>query len=141
MYNGIRRESGLFTPEISDELNNSFSNTLQKIENFQPTPLDYKYNTSSITVSSDDADIENNSFIIENKEVWLNIKIKPHSNISSNKVATLVGISVPDIIWIFFSEKHSVKSIHGYIQGTDIFVNGTLEADTEYLLSTYFIMA
>ena len=138
MYTGINRNSGVFTPEISDELNNSFANTLDKIEKFKPTDLEPLYNTSSLSVKSDVCDFEDNSFTIEGKEVWINLKLIPKTTLSSGKIAEL-SISTQDILWISFSQKHSVKSVPGYIQDNSIFLNGTLDAGTEYLVSTFFI--
>ena len=138
MYNGINRNSGVFTPEISDELNNAFSKTLDKIEKFKPTDLEPFYNTSSLSVSSESCKVEDNSFTIENKEVWINLKLTPYEELTSVKVADL-SISVPDIIWVSFSTKHSVKNVPGYIEGTSLYLNGTLQPGTEYLVSTFFI--
>ena len=50
MYNGINRNSKLFTPELCDELNNSFSKTLEKIEKFSPKDLEPEYPSSVIDV-------------------------------------------------------------------------------------------
>lgn len=139
MYNGINRNSKLFTPELCDELNNSFSKTLEKIEKFSPKDLEPEYPSSVIdVVPSTKVDIRNNSFTVGD-EKWISIVISTKEEITDSAVAS-IEIASAGPIFVQFVKKNTAKGkVPGQINGGVLSVSGTLEAHTDYLVSTYLI--
>lgn len=139
MYNGINRNSKLFTPELCDELNNSFSKTLEKIEKFSPKDLEPEYSTSVIDVTPlANVDIRNNSFTVGN-EKWISIVISTKEEITDSPIAN-IDVTSAGTIFVQFVKKNTVKGkVPGQINGGVLSVAGTLEANTDYLVSTYLL--
>ena len=139
MYNGINRNSKLFTPELCDELNNSFSKTLEKIEKFSPKDLEPEYPSSVIdVVPVANVDIRNNSFTVGN-EKWISIVISTKEEITDSPIAN-IEITSTGPVFVQFVKKNTVKNkVPGQINGGVLSVAGTLEANTDYLVSTYLL--
>lgn len=139
MYNGINRNSKLFTPELCDELNNSFSKTLEKIEKFSPKDLEPEYPSSVIDVAPlAKVDIRNNSFTVGN-EKWISIVISTKEEITDSPIAN-IEIASTGPVFVQFVKKNTVKGkVPGQINGGVLSVAGTLEANTDYLVSTFLL--
>lgn len=141
MYNGISRNSKLFSPELCDELNSSFSKTLSKIENFHPKELDPQYTSSGVGIDklSVDVDITSSSFSLGN-EHWLNIVVSVKNDIEDEDIANLSGFPDTDTVFVQFVKKNSVSGkVAGTFSNGVLHVKGKLVSNTEYLVSTYFV--
>lgn len=140
MYNGINRNSKLFTPELCDELNNSFSKTLEKIEQFHPKDLETKYSASDINITPiANVDIRNNSFNLD-KEHWINVVISTKESLTDVDVASISGVEITDTVFVQFVMKNTVKGkVSGSIRNGILHAYGTLEANTDYLVSSFFV--
>lgn len=117
MYNGIRRNSGLFSPEVSDELNNAFSLTLDKIEKFPVQYKEKRYPVSIVDASST-YPYSNFSFAIDGKEFHILMYINIPSDISAEvRIAT---IAAPDCFGSLLSknERYPIQIVNGFVSIT-----------------------
>ena len=144
MFNAIKRDSGLFEPDVTDELNNAFSKTLEKIENFHATPLEPKYATSQITMSPipEMSTFINQSFYIGNALGILNVSfilkddfVYDAETTDSENLMTINygGEFLAGII------DESNNSYPVFVQNSKIKCFSKLDKDKQYYLINYFI--
>lgn len=116
----IDRNSGLFSKQVSDELNKAFYEVNQNIQNYKAEELEYPYNVTAISGS--------NSFMIEEKILCIREKF-----VSAGYYPTFTKImelpkAVPYDVWLSAtSESSAVMTIH--ISNKDVYVYGISAAN------------
>lgn len=128
MYQALQRDSGLFEPKVVDELNNAFSKTNTKIEEFSPTPLAFKDSTSLVSFNSvvDWLTIsKQNSFAINGVEYWINVVFTFTQNKEIKERTKIAEISteVPNKVFLELSEASlTLNSFPIEIEGRDVYL-------------------
>jgi len=124
----IKRDSGLFTKKVSDELNKSFATINEKIENYKNTDLEYKEELQLLEGSAQSFRSGNLLCIRENFTVT--------ERLESFTILKTLPVSVPYDVWGWATtEKQEMIYIH--IINNAIYGFGTL---TQYPQKAYLVL-
>lgn len=114
----LDRNSGLFSKQVSDELNKAFYEVNQNIQNYKTEDLEYPYNVTAISGS--------NSFLIEEKILCIREKFQSAGYYPSFTKIMELPKAIPYDVWLSAtSESSSVLTIH--ILDKDVYVYGISE--------------
>jgi len=74
------------------------------------------------------------------KEHWINVVISTKESLTDVDVASISGVEITDTVFVQFVMKNTVKGkVSGSIKNGILHAYGTLEANTDYLVSSFFI--
>jgi len=133
----LKRNDGLFSQPVSDELNVAFDNLSKRIEQFDPGTTFPTFYTSIINISSDYT-INNFSFSIE-KEHHILFSITPTTTIT--KQTPIAKIPAFDVSNVFGACCTDEKFIPAVIRGQYVLASDDLLSGTEYVFKFDFIGA